>query len=701
MRGHISKFFELSVILVLMAVVVGISGQIAQAQQAKPADPSTFVYDNIGQEQTLDPVWAFDTASFGPIEQFYEPLTFYKGGSTQDFVPVVASALPTISADGLTYTYPIRSGIIFHNGETLTPADVQYTFLRLLITDRDSGSGFLFVPYLLGPGSTRDASGKLQTDLIDLICGYNGKQQAVTVDGNNVVFHLVQPFAPFVQVLSGGQSVIVDRLFVISKGGWPGCTGTRDTDVANFTKYNNPPNQSNTELFEVENGSGPFTLQKEDKAQKITTMVANPHYWQGAPSFNTLIYKEISDFGPRLLDLQNGNADYIDLGAPSNLPSVYKTAGSHAVVSLPGLVVTSLFFNYNIQTPGGSNPLIGSGKLDGNGIPTNFFQDIHIRKAFNYVFDNKLFIQRALNGLGVSPATSNIQGLPYYNPEQQTINEAGGIANNGADLNKAAAELKQAFGGTTDKPGPVWTNGFVFTIRYNSGNLTRQIATNLLQAGIQALNDQKAFGKHGSFNLTVQNVPFAQILNQITDGTLPMFALGWAPDYTDPADYVPQWMGSNAVGSSFSGPGHIDALPEFNQGGTTPGGVSYKNWDDLLNKGGATADPKVRQDIYFTLQKLFVDNALDIMLTQAQQEFVMRSWVSGWRYNPADPGNTLPVLFNPAAGINYSKAADGNGKDDVATICASYPQAVFVNGGSTPAAVDCNGKTVSPIPGNQ
>lgn len=38
--------------------------------------------------------------------------------------PMLASALPSISADGLTYTIPLRQGVSFHNGETLTAADV-------------------------------------------------------------------------------------------------------------------------------------------------------------------------------------------------------------------------------------------------------------------------------------------------------------------------------------------------------------------------------------------------------------------------------------------------------------------------------------------------------------------------------------------------------------------------------------------------
>ena len=33
------------------------------------------------------------------------------------------------------------------------------------------------------------------------------------------------------------------------------------------------------------------------------------------------------------------------------------------------------------------NPYLGSNKLDGNGVPPTFFDDVHIRRAFAYAFD--------------------------------------------------------------------------------------------------------------------------------------------------------------------------------------------------------------------------------------------------------------------------------------------------------------------------
>jgi peptide/nickel transport system substrate-binding protein len=681
------------IVLLALAFVWAMAGAGSAAAQNQ-TNVTQFVYDTFGQQQSLDPIWLFDTSSSVVAQNIYDTLVFYKGG-TGNLVGIVASDLPDITNNNLTFTFHIRTGIKFHNGDTLTPADVQYSLLRLLVTDRSGGSGFIFNGALLGASSTRDSSGKLNTALIDIICGYNGKQQVVTVNGNDVVVNLVTAFGPMVQALATTETGIVNKNLVVSLGGWPGCTGDRATDAANFQSFNDPPNQANTQLFDVDAGSGPYSLQSWDKANQITTLKSFADYWQGDPStksFSTVVFKTVTDDTIRILDLQNGATDFIDPGTNANLRTIYKTAGSRTLPTLPSLVSQVICFNFDIQLPGGSNVLAGSGQLDGNGIPHEFFQDLHIRKAFNWLFDQSLAIERAYVGLATATATPHVQGLNYFNPSQL------GVTDGKADLNRAADELKQAFGGTVANPGPAWTKGFVFTASYNTGNLNRQIWLNLLQANLQALNNQAIFGRHGGLNMNVRNVAFAQLLNEIVDGTLPIHTCGWAPDYTDAADYLLQWMGSNAVGSAYSGTDNIDKLPEWSFPGITDTlHKPYNNWDELLMLGQSEANAAVRQDVYYTLQRLYVDYAVEINVGQPSQPEVMAHWLNNFTYNVADNGSTLGPVFNPASERILSKVADGDGKDNV---CGDFPSVVSVVGGATPAATDCSDKAVSPIPGN-
>ena len=134
--------------------------------------------------------------------------------------------------------------------------------------------------------------------------------------------------------------------------------------------------------------------------------------------------------------------------------------------------MTPAQFNWQINVEGG-NPYVGSGALDGNGIPPDFFSDIHIRKAFNYCFDFEAMIKDALAGEGVQaqgPILAGHDGLPSKaKPPLYSYDPA-----------KCEEEFKLA---DVDKDGipagededDVWNRGFYMQIAYNAGNDTRRL----------------------------------------------------------------------------------------------------------------------------------------------------------------------------------------------------------------------------------
>ena len=108
---------------------------------AQVKDPERMVYATIGGPETMDPHWSYDTASGEIIFQIYDNLIAYDGESLSEFVPMLSTEVPSvanglISEDGLTYTFPIRKEVKFHNGAILTPEDVEYSFERGMIFDR-------------------------------------------------------------------------------------------------------------------------------------------------------------------------------------------------------------------------------------------------------------------------------------------------------------------------------------------------------------------------------------------------------------------------------------------------------------------------------------------------------------------------------------------------------------------------------------
>ncbi len=94
-----------------------------------------------------------------------------------------------VSDDGLTYTFHLRQGVKFHNGDELTAEDVAFSAQRLF----DIGEGFA---YLL---RTVDADGNVIA----------GVKSVDALDDNTVQFTLAQPFGPFVPALV--------RLYIVNK----------------------------------------------------------------------------------------------------------------------------------------------------------------------------------------------------------------------------------------------------------------------------------------------------------------------------------------------------------------------------------------------------------------------------------------------------------------------------------------------------
>jgi len=146
----------LLIVSLILFVVVFASFAFAEVK-----NPDTIIYATIGGPETMDPHWAYDTSSGNVIYHTYDNLINYKGESCYDFVPMLATEVPSvenglIKDNGLTYIFPIRKDVKFHNGDILTPEDVVYSIKRGLIFDRSGGPMWMFHEPLLAVYSIED-----------------------------------------------------------------------------------------------------------------------------------------------------------------------------------------------------------------------------------------------------------------------------------------------------------------------------------------------------------------------------------------------------------------------------------------------------------------------------------------------------------------------------------------------------------------
>ena len=99
----------------------------ASAQTGEPSYGGSVTVGIAQDLNSLDPHLASTAGTREVMFNLFEGLM--KVGSDGEVVPAVASGYQ-VSEDGLTYTFSLREGVKFHNGETVTAADVVYSLER-------------------------------------------------------------------------------------------------------------------------------------------------------------------------------------------------------------------------------------------------------------------------------------------------------------------------------------------------------------------------------------------------------------------------------------------------------------------------------------------------------------------------------------------------------------------------------------------
>jgi peptide/nickel transport system substrate-binding protein len=427
--------------------------------------------------------------------------------------------------------------------------------------------------------TSRDGDGNLKYNYTDDI------DKVVEVDGDYVVFHLKNPFEPFMGMLAGYWGSITCKDWVAEQGGWDGT-------AADMARVNNPPTGEET-LYEIANGAGPYKLDRWVKGDEVV-VVRHEDYWGKKPALKRGIYKIVEEWSTRKLMFLQGDLDY-GYVEPVYYEEMDKEEGIISYKDLPSLSVTGIFFTHEINAT--DNPLVFSGELDGEGVPPDFFKHKDVRLAFIYAWDQETYLRDIGAGHLMDPVTPIPFGLPYKNPGQKRLP---------FDLEKSAEYFKKAYG------GELWEKGFKLDLCYNSGNETRGGALRILAENISSVNPK--------FQLNARAVQWPEYLDLNKNKRMPIFFIGWAPDYPDPDNYADPFMYSN---------GYFPAK----------GGYKNQEVDDLVMLAKYATDSQVRKDSYYRLQELWIEDAVGIVYSQAKGRQYMRDWVKfdgGFFYQPVN-----------------------------------------------------------------
>ena len=546
-------------------------------------NPDTFVNLEIGEVGGLDPAYPYDASSQSVIQNVYETLIAFKGSSLSEYEPRISSKIPSlknglISADGRTYRFPIRQDARFHDLSTVTPEDVRYSLLRFMITDRAGGPSGLLLEPIAGIPSTRVSTGTIVLD-------YAALEKAIRVDGNDVVITLPRPFGPFLGIMAR-WSYVMSKPWAIAHGEWDGTAAT-------WRNFNDPPKEKSY-FYEHMNGAGPFKLVRWDKTARFVLLDRHDAYFRGAAKLKHVMVKAVPELNTRKLMLSAGDADLIETPRPyasqlQGIPGVTLLDGLRRLQTDP-----ALFFTVKINPV--ANPDIGSGKLDGEGIPPDFFADADVRRGFSYAFEYDAIMKDTFKGTAQRALGPIPPSVPGADPAQPRYSH---------DLKKAEAHLRKARG------GEVWAKGFRFTLTYNTGSENREAAAQILKKNIEKLNPK--------FRVDLRGVDWASFLDKTQRHLMPLFARGWLADYPDAHNFIYAF---------------------YHSAGRYPSAQGYANaeLDAWIEKAAGEPSGAKRAALYKKILAKGFDEAPAIFTVHPAGVYGMRSWVKGFVDNPVNLG---------------------------------------------------------------
>ncbi|HET6398485.1 MAG TPA: ABC transporter substrate-binding protein, partial [Candidatus Thermoplasmatota archaeon] len=367
-----------------------------------------------------------------------------------------------------------------------------------------------------------------------------------------------------------------------------------------------PPGETRHPWMDThEAGSGPFMLDAWIPGQQVI-LKRFDGYWnaQGKAKVEKVIIQKVEDINTRLLMLFSGQADDVYVPVDHDVDVIGKPNVN--IVENPSWTVGFIGFNQKFcGGPGGRNfqtCMSANGQdapKDANGQPVPlFFSDINMRKAFTLAFDYNTYFNDILKGHGRmlnGPLPKGIFGYDESIPQPK----------------QDMAAAVQAFKQTNH------SQGFSLTIYYNTGNTVREKTASLFAQNLEQMCQQAG----ATCDVKAQGLDWSSaFLPKQRQQALPMFYLGWAPDYAYPDNYVVTFAHSEK--------------------GVYAARVGYHNQqlNTLLDQLVQETNENEAKQGWSDAVKMLNNDYVFLWLAQGANFHVERAWVKGYYYNPMHSG---------------------------------------------------------------
>lgn len=350
---------KLLFVLVIMSLILAACGGKPSTATNVPAasdvpavtEPAVVRIGWAGSPDNLNPGLAILTESYTIFELVYDSM--YDLNLDGSFTLSLAESVD-VSEDGLTYTYKIRDGIKWHDGEPLTAEDIAFTYNLYKDTPE--------YPYLNGY--------------------YTPYFNSIIARGNEVILTLTE-------AIPNIESQLV-FLYILPKHIWEG---------VNKLEF------ENVEMI----GSGPFKM-AEYVQNEFVRLAANKDYFAAPPKVDEVIFQTFENQDALVQGIKTGQLDMVTEMPNTAAETLRNEENIEVVVGAPlAPGVTDIIFN---QVDPENCPTDAGGLCTGH--PA--LRDRNVRLAMAYATDKQKLIDLILLGLGEPGLTLIPDGLGvWYN----------------------------------------------------------------------------------------------------------------------------------------------------------------------------------------------------------------------------------------------------------------------------------------------
>jgi len=327
----VKKFKLLTVLLASALVVSACSSSSDDAGGSGGA--ITVAYQN--DIATLDPAIGYDWQNWSIIKSLFSRLLDYEPGTT-NLVPDLATEMPKISADGMTFEFNMRDDVKFHNGRLLVADDVKYSIERAVNPKTQSpGAGFF-----ASIEGFDDASAGKSTNI-----------SGITVNSpTSITFKLSRPDATFLHVMAINFASVVPK---------------EDAEKFGPDFGKNPV------------GSGAFKFTSWALGQKLTLDKNADYYREGLPKLDQINFEVGVDPTVALQRLKNNEVDVLGDSIPAANYIAEKENSANKGLIIEGGQLQTGYVTLNVKIK-----------------PLN---NVKVRQAVNHAIDKARIVQ-ILNG---------------------------------------------------------------------------------------------------------------------------------------------------------------------------------------------------------------------------------------------------------------------------------------------------------------